>query len=228
MTLQIIGAGLARTGTMSLKLALEQLGYNRCFHIVELLKDPSRLKYLDVKHPQGSADWNTFFAGFDAATDYPACYYYKELLAQNPSAKVILTVRDPESWYDSVYNTVYRGVPKGVGDVLRLIKGVISSADIRRTAPVFRYNGQLIWNGQFKGQFENRSTAIAIYEQHVAEVQQYVPAEQLLVYHIQDGWEPLCAFLGKPIPDTPFPHSNSKAEFNRKMDRLLVDGVFEP
>ena len=141
---------------------------------------------------------------------------------------MILTVREPESWYESVRTTVYRGKPKGFWDVLRLIRGLITSADMRRTAPVFMYNDKLIWNGQFKGQFEDKAAAIGVYEQHVAEVQATVPAEQLLVYRIQDGWEPLCAFLGVAVPDRPFPRSNAKDEFNRKMDKLLIGGVFEP
>lgn len=228
MALKIIGAGLARTGTMSLKLALEQLENGRCFHMIELLKDPSRLKHLDVKHLQGSTDWNAFFAGYVAATDYPACYYYNELLDLYPEAKVILTIRDPESWYESVLTTVYRGKPKGAGDVVRLIRNLVSSADMRRTAPVFMYNDKLIWRGHFNNRFEDKAAAIAIYEAHIAAVTAHVPADRLLVYEVKEGWEPLCDFLGKAAPQRPFPHSNQKVEFNRKMDRLLVDGVFEP
>ena len=107
-------------------MALEQLGYEHCFHMVELLKNPSRLNYLDLSHKAGATDWAAFFEGCQAAVDYPACFYYKELLAQNPTAKVILTVRDPESWYQSVLNTVYRGKPMGFRDIIRLIRNLIA------------------------------------------------------------------------------------------------------
>ncbi len=228
MGIQVIGAGLARTGTMSLKMALETLGYHQCFHIVELLKNPQRLKFLDPKLASGSSDWDAVFQGYQAAVDYPACLYYETLLKQNPTAKVILTLRDPEQWYQSVLNTVYRGKPKGVGDVVRLIKGLLTSSDMRRLAPVFMYNDKLIWRGQFQSKFEDKAWAIQVYNDHIEQVKQRVPANQLLIFEVKQGWEPLCYFLDKPIPDTPFPRANSQAEFNRKMDRLFHDGVFEP
>ena len=228
MTLKIIGAGLARTGTMSLKNALEILGFGQCFHVIELLKEPSRLSYLDAKNPAGSDNWNAFFNGFNAAVDYPACYYYDTLLQQNPDAKVILTVRDAEAWYVSVRDTVYRGKPKGVKDVARLMKNLVFSADMRKVAPVFMYNDKIIWQGQFQSNFDDQAFAIKIYQQHIEEVKRTVPSDQLLIYEVKDGWEPLCLFLDRPIPSVPFPHSNAKTEFNRKMDRLLIDGVFEP
>ena len=228
MTLKIIGAGLARTGTMSLKNALEILGIGQCFHVIELLKEPSRLNYLDAKNPAGSDNWNAFFNGFNAAVDYPACYYYDTLLQQNPDAKVILTVRDAKAWYASVRDTVYRGKPKGVKDVARLMKNLVFSADMRKVAPVFMYNDKIIWQGQFQSNFDDQAFAIKIYQQHIEEVKRTVPSDQLLIYEVKDGWEPLCLFLDRPIPSVPFPHSNAKTEFNRKMDRLLIDGVFEP
>lgn len=228
MTLKIIGAGLARTGTKSLKQALELLGFGRCFHVVELLQDPARLSYLDMKNPVGSDNWDGFFDGFEAAVDYPACYYYETLLQQNPKAKVILTVREPEAWYASVRDTVYRGKPKGFKDIARLVKNLIFSADMRKVSPVFMYNDKLIWQGQFESKFEDKDFAIGVYKRHVAQVKETVPVDQLLVYDIKGGWEPLCSFLDRPIPSTPFPHTNTKAELNCKMDRLLIDGVFEP
>lgn len=87
---------------------------------------------------------------------------------------------------------------------------------------------KLIWQGQFNGQFEDKEAAIQVYHDHVEQVKKHVPANQLLIFEVKQGWQPLCDFLDKPIPQQPFPHSNSMAEFNRKMDRLLIDGVFEP
>lgn len=231
MTIKVIGAGLARTGTKSLKIALEQLGYDPCFHMVELLKNPKRLNYLDLSHKAGATDWAAFLEGYQAAVDYPTCFYYKQLLAHRlcrPTAKVILTVRDPESWYQSVLKTVYRGKPKGFRDIIRLIRHMIFSADMRRVAPVFQYNDKLIWQGHFNGKFEDKEAAIQVYHDHVEDVKKHVPADQLLIFEIQQGWQPLCDFLGKSIPKQPFPKSNSMVEFNQKMDSLLIDGVFVP
>ena len=228
MTIQVIGAGLARTGTMSLKIALQILGYNHCFHIVELLKNPQRLKLLDPTLDSGSPDWATFFQGYEAAVDYPACLYYDVLLKLYPTAKVILTIRDPEQWYQSMLNTVYRGKPKTIGDYARLTRNLLTSSDMRRVAPVFMYNDKLIWRGQFQSKFEDKAWAIQVYYDHIEQVKKKVPNEKLLIFEVKSGWEPLCQFLDRPIPDSPFPQSNSQAEFNRKLDLLFLEGIFEP
>ncbi|MGB0522590.1 MAG: sulfotransferase family protein [Flammeovirgaceae bacterium] len=228
MPVKVIGAGLGRTGTMSLKLALEYLGYGPCFHMVELLQEPQRLSYLKTLHKTGKTNWSEFFSGFNSTVDYPTCLYYDQLLQENPAAKVILTERDPEKWYESVYQTIYRGKPKGFKDITRLVKNLIFSKDMRKVAPVFMHNDTLIWNGQFKGKFEDKQAAIEIYLQHNEQVKKTVPAEQLLVFQVTEGWQPLCTFLGEPTPDIPFPRSHQRETFNKKMDKLLLHGKFEP
>ena len=227
MKLEVIGSGLGRTGTMSLQQALQQLLGGSCFHMVELLKKPERLKYLKAGYKSGNTDWTTFFEGYKSAVDYPICLYVEELLKSNPKLKVIHTTRDPETWYNSVYNTIYRGVPKGPKDIFRLIFNTIRYKDMRRVAPVFMHNDKLIWKGQFENRFEDRDFAIEVFKKHEEQIKQLVPGDQLLIFNVKDGWEPLCNFLGVAIPDAPFPQTNQKDEFNRKMDRLLVNGVFE-
>lgn len=224
MPLQIIGTGLARTGTMSLKLALEQLEGRPCFHMIELMKAPERLPFIKRKEK----NWASFFEGFHSSVDYPACIFYEELLKLNPAAKIIHTVRAPESWYDSVYSTVYRGKPKGPKDIFKLIYNLLRSKDMRKLAPIFKHNDQLIWSGQFESKFDDKDFAISVFQQHEEQVRRTVPRDQLLIFDVKDGWGPLCEFLGHPVPDTPFPYTNQKPAFNRKMDLLLEQGVFEP
>ncbi len=227
MAINVIGTGLGRTGTMSLKLALEQLGGGKSFHMVELLKIPERVKYLKDAQKGKPTNWPALFEGFSYTVDYPTCLFYKELLEEYPDAKVIHSLRDPEKWYESVSQTIYRGKPKSIKDVLRLVYNLIRSKDMRKVAPVFMNNDKLIWDGQFQSKFEDKDFAIRMFQQHLEEVKSFVPPENLLLFDVKQGWEPLCNFLGHPVPDTPFPKSHERDGFNCRMDRLLVDGVFE-
>ena len=227
MELQFIGTGLARTGTMSLKMALEQLEGKSCFHMIDLFQAPQRAGIIKKGYKTNTIDWSAFYEGYGSAVDYPTCLYYPELLALNPELKVIHTTRDFDSWYTSVLATVYRGKPKTAGAIFRMIKNMMFSSDFRRVAPVFMLNDKLIWQGQFEDKFEDLEFMREKYRQHEEEVRNSVPEENLLLYNIKDGWRPLCEFLNKPIPNAAFPKLNERKEFNRKMDRLLIDGVFE-
>lgn len=228
MKLQILGSGLGRTGTMSLKFALEELSQAPCFHMVELMKDTSRLPLLKRGAKTGHTDWSAFFAGYHSSVDYPGCLFLPEILSQNPRLKVIHTTRDPEAWYDSVARTIYRGVPQGPRDVLRLIWNAVRFKEFRRVAPVFMFNDKLIWKGQFEGKFKDKAFAIEVFQRHEAKIRSLVPNSQLLIYRIEEGWEPLCRFLQVPIPELPFPKTNQRDAFNAKMDLLFSKGEFRP
>lgn len=227
MSLKIIGTGLGRTGTKSLKLALEQLLVGKCFHMIELLANTERIKYLKKGYKSGNYDWDALFEGYIATVDYPTSLFYEDLLVKYPNAKFIHTQRDSESWYASVRETIYRGKPKDAKDIIRLMWNMLRSSDMRKVAPVFQFNDKLIWDGQFKGQFEDKATAIKIYEAHFERIKATIPADKLLVFKVQDGWKPLCEFLGLPIPQSPFPNTHQRNNFNQKMDKLLGDGVLE-
>lgn len=225
--MKVIGVGLGRTGTMSLQLALETLGYDKCFHMVELLKMPERLKYLKAFHKTGKMDWDNYLEGCQSTVDYPNCLFYKELYQKYPAAKFILTVRDPEKWYESVNATIYRTKPKKFTDFLNLLKVMAFSKDLRQCVPIFMHMDKLIWNGQFAGKFEDKKATIQAYHAHIEDVKNTIPKEQLLIYEVKEGWNPLCEFLGDSIPNQEFPRANSQEELNRKMDKLLYDGILE-
>lgn len=227
MSLKVIGTALGRTGTKSLKLAIEQLLGGKCFHMIELLANTKRLTYLKKGHKNGNYDWDALLNGYIATVDYPTCLFYEDLLVKYPEAKFIHTQRDSESWYASVRETIYRGKPKNAKDIMRLVWNMIRSSDMRKVAPVFQFNDQLIWEGQFKGLFEDKATAIEIYEAHFEKIKATIPPSQLLVFKVQDGWQPLCDFLDLPIPNTPFPNTHQRKKFNQRMDKLLVNGVLE-
>jgi hypothetical protein len=203
--LKVIGAGFGRTGTMSVRHALEELGYGPCYHMKVALTRPWHIPFWLGAIDGKKVRWKRFFRKYRATVDWPACEFYRELMQEYPGAKVILNVRDAGEWYESSLRTIYR---------------------IQRYFPwwfpkIFvRMQEKLIWQGRFEGRFEDRKFAIGNFLMHVEEVKSYVPAEKLLVYDVKQGWGPLCAFLGVPEPDRPFPHHHETDEYLRYIRRV--------
>lgn len=197
MGLEVIGAGFGRTGTESMKLALEALGFGPCHHMKEVLADPARVALWRAIARGDAPDWDAAFAGFRSTVDWPSAYYWRELSAHYPAARVVLTVRDAESWHASMEKTIFRHIggdsdPDSVG--VRLIREQV-----------------------FGGDIDDRAHVIAAYEKNIADVQAALPADRLLTFRLGDGWEPLCRFLGRPVPDTPFPRVNAAETFDTVM-----------
>jgi Sulfotransferase domain len=213
MPIQVIGAGLGRTGTLSLKAALEELGFARCYHMVEVLAHKDDAGIWDAAARGESVDWDALFADYQSTVDWPSCSFYHELSERYPGAKVILTVRDPERWYDSARQTIYF--------VRSALPGWISLF-MPRMRTFGRMIDRIIWTGTFQGRFEDRAFAIDVFKRHNDDVRRQVPADRLLVYDVREGWGPLCAFLGVPVPEgKPFPHLNDTAEFRARIERLI-------
>ena len=211
--MKVIGSGFGRTGTKSMKLALEQLGFGPCYHMEEVVFNSEHIEawYHIAQGQRG--DWQRLLQDFGATVDYPASIYYQELLAAFPDAKVVHTVRDPESWYKSTYDTIYRGVKDN------LFPGWLQRA-VKRVGQLQGMVSGLIWEGVFEGAFEDRQRAMEIFEQHTADVKRTVPAEKLLVFNVKEGWEPLCQFLGVPVPNTPFPHVNDRESMQKRFREI--------
>lgn len=204
MTIKVIGAGLGRTGGTSLKSALEELGFDKCYNMREVISHPEHARMWNALHQGKTINWEELFQGYRAVVDWPACTFYQTLIQQYPDAKVVLTVRDPERWYESALSTIYK-----VPDVQ---KSMWAGNPIMQHVSLMIDN--IIWNGTFHRKFEDKSYAIAIFNQHIAQVKQTVSPERLLVYEVKEGWEPLCQFLNVPVPqDKSFPHLNDTAEF---------------
>jgi hypothetical protein len=211
--LQVIGAGFGRTGTTSLRAALVQLGFDPCDHMDENFERPERFvpwgEAFQRKQAGEPIDWRPLLSDFRAIVDWPGAYFWRELTSAHPEAKVILTVRDPDRWYVSTLATIFNfrtrvndgdspwervrllllrlGMP-GMGDGLQFIDDVI-------------------WDGTFGGRFRDRDHAVRVFNEHNQAVRETIPADRLLVFEAKQGWEPLCQFLGVPVPaGEPFPH----------------------
>jgi hypothetical protein len=211
MPIKVIGAGLGRTGTLSLKAALEELGFGKCYHMTDVLAHKEDARVWDAAARGKPVDWESLFAGYQATVDWPGCSFYRELLRQYPDAKVILTVRDPERWYDSAHQTIYYA---------RHVFPAWSALVLPRMSDFRRMLDRIVWDGTFQGRFQDRSFAIEIFNQHNDQVRRDVPEDRLLVYEIREGWGPLCAFLGVPVPEgKPFPHLNDADEFRARIGR---------
>jgi hypothetical protein len=216
MSLKVIGAGFGRTGTTSMKEALELLGYDKCHHMKEVLPNSKQVELFDLVSRNLAVDWDDVFEGFEAAVDWPAAARYKEIMATYPDVKVILTARDPEAWYASARETIY---------VLSHIVPPVITLLIPHLRKAVAMIHRLIWEGVFEGRFEDKQHAIDVYRKNVADVMANVPQDQLLVHAAKDGWQPLCEFLGKPIPAQPYPHSNEGNVMKRAIIGLRVLNV---
>ena len=218
MTLQIIGAGFGRTGTLSLKVALETLGFAPCYHMSTVIAQPERIAdwtRVAERQARGKAiDWEAVLGGFRATVDWPGCAYWRELAAAYPEAKVLLSRRDPRRWYESVTNTIYRMTGPEAESIWPAMRDSLPPELVERMSLIGEFVDQLIWQDTFDGRFADREHAIRTFEEHNAAVMAAIPPERLLVYEVKQGWEPLCRFLDVPVPaDVPFPHVNDSASF---------------
>jgi len=209
--LLVIGAGFGRTGTMSLKAALELLGFGPCYHMTEMAGNPGHFRLWRAAWDGEQVDWRRLYARYRATVDWPGCLYYRELMATFPQAKVILTVRDPDRWYDSVRDTLYS---------LKTATDAYLDESGRRHA--VQYENR-IWTDTFAGRFTDREFAIGVYQRHNQQVRDTVPADRLLEYQVADGWQPLCAFLQVAVPEQPFPRLNDTQAF-RDYNRDALHG----
>jgi hypothetical protein len=216
---KIIGAGVGRTGTLSLKAALERLGFGPCFHGRHVLDHPDRLPMWEAAAAGEPVDWAAVFDGYSSTVDWPGAAFWRQLTSAFPPAQVILTVRDAQDWYESVRNTIFTMFGPGPPDErVSRARRVVPGLDVFTT-----FHRRMIWDGFFDGRFADRDYAIDVYEAHNAAVVREIPADRLLVITPGAGWEPLCAFLGMPVPDEPYPHLNDPGMFWTRVEARISE-----
>jgi Sulfotransferase domain len=200
MALKVVGAGFGRTGTLSLKSALEKLGFGPCYHMMEVFPRPDHVAMWHRLAFENQIDWDALLAGFQAAVDWPAARWWREIAAYYPDAKVLLSVRDPEAWYKSMIETIYQPMkataPDDAPNLMRLQNQMVRKAVLNET---------------FDNRFEDKAHALEVFDRHTQEVRQAITPSRLLVFDVRQGWEPLCRFLDVPIPEEPFPRLNDTA-----------------
>ena len=226
--MKIIGAGFGRTGTTSLKAALETLGFGASYRLTEVFKHPEHVAFWEAARRGERVDWEGFFSGYGVAVDWPACTFYGEIMEAFPGAPVILTVRDPDRWYESVRSTIYGIRTLSAGRAPMRLAFALAGLFAPGVTGIARLADELLWEGTFDGRFEDRSYAIETYKRHNSEVRRQVPPERLLVYDVKEGWAPLCDFLGVEVPDQPFPHLNDTREMRRRLLGLVAASAAVP
>ncbi len=220
MCLRVVGAGYGRTGTKSLQIALEILGYGPCYHMDKLLTTPEDLP-LWLSAVESGNGWEKVFSGYQSAVDFPACLYVKGISEYFPEAKIILTVRDPESWYSSAKGTIFAR-SLGVWDRIYLAICAITSQRIRSLRKVEKFIQEQVWDGCFGGRFLDKSYAIDNYLSHIDSIKQAIPKDNLLLFDPRDGWQPLCDFLQiTNIPSDPFPYLNRQSDYRAWIKRII-------
>jgi hypothetical protein len=210
--MKIIGAGFGRTGTLSTKAALEALGFGPCYHMLTAFENPGHLRQWDIARQGGKVDWPSIFQGFQSTLDWPACDFWDELAREYPEAKIILTIRDSESWHESFRETL---VPLwGCGD---------ASAPAPPELADYLTLVQRIALDTFGGRLDDRAHVISVFEKHNNSVRSAVSPDRLLVFNVRDGWRPLCEFLGVPVPTgAEFPRLNDRTSFQELARRRLA------
>jgi len=226
-SLKIVGAGLPRTGTHSLYEALNLLGY-KTYHMIELIQGQKFRDFeLWTSYFRGDRNVSDFadeiYAEYDAAVDFPTANAWQDLAAYYPDAVVILTERaSPELWWESMRATV-------ISDNFFLYT-------LRRMHPLFRAVGEtarhawkkdLGWTVPRTPNDSDRDAMIEFYKRNSQAARAFDP-KRTLIFDVRQGWEPLCAFLGKPVPDVPFPKGNTRREFRHRFLKItaLSSGFF--
>ena len=199
MALKIVGTGLGRTGTKSMQTALNQLGFGPCHHMSEMFTHPEAFPHW-IAAAKVAQNWDVLFEGYESMVDWPGVKYWRELVAYYPEAKVLHTVRDPDQWFDSTQATIFNR-----SNLERIVQ----------PGPMSDFFTGLF--GDMMPNITDRAAMTDYYRRHDAEVRATVPMERLLIYPVGSGWEPLCDWLGVPIPDTPYPSENSRAEFVKRV-----------
>jgi len=206
MALSVIGSGFGRTGTRSLKDALELLGLGPCHHMEEVFPSAEQIDLWHAVSVGEPLDHARIFNGFSSQVDWPGAHVWRELATAYPDAKVIHSVRPDESWWKSFSGTI--------GKFLTIYPTMELPPQIRVMSDAIM---EMIGVQTFAGQFADKDKALATYHQREVDVRAAIPAERLLVFDVAQGWEPLCSFLGVPVPTIPFPRTNTREDFWAKL-----------
>ena len=193
MTLRVIGAGLGRSGTTSLKAALERLLGGPCHHMMEVFAHPEQIPAWQAAADGDMPDWRALLAPYRAAVDWPSAAYWSEIAAAFPDAVILLSVRDREAWWKSASATIFPTIVAAPDPWRRMVLAMMRA--------------------RFTDRLDDRDACLAAFDRWYADARARIPRDRLLEWRASDGWAPLCARLGVPVPNEPFPHANTTEDF---------------
>ena len=203
MSLRLIGASFGRTASLSLKKALEILGYSKCYHMSEVVTNPEHSK-LWLRAWKGDFIWDDIFNGYQAAVDWPVAAFWPQLMEVYPKAKFILSLREPEAWYESAKNTIFKSMDEGMHS---------KNPEIRKRILMAK---EIIVDGTFNGKLNDKKHCIKIYNENIARCKQEIEPGRLIIFNPKDGWDSLCKQLECPIPNVDYPFINTTKEFEER------------
>ncbi len=221
MSIKIIGAGFPRTGTNTLRESLELLGYSKTYHMKQLLVHPENLHYWTTLKATGTTNWEALYDGYEATVDFPCYPWYKQHMKQYPDAKVILSTRPFEKWYESFYSTIWKAQNPPESERIAMGEKIAANPRLQSVMQVMGFAKQTINEEHFQGKFLDKEFMERVFNDHNEKVKNYVPADKLLVYDVCEGWEPLCNFLDVEVPGEPLPHTNKKEDFHVMVAELM-------
>jgi hypothetical protein len=227
--MEVIGVGFGRTGTASLKVALERLGYDPCDHMFDVTDNPDRTRTWQRIADGQPADWEDVYRGYRATVDWPGAAYWRELVDAFPEAKVVLTVRDPDRWFESAFKTIFEFPTECHSRLQRAMlaaMGVVHPPTVAVPRMLRSVVKNKVFHGHvFNGRDGDREFATRLFREHNEAVRAYVQPGRLLVFEVAQGWEPLCDFLGIPAPAEPFPRVNDTNEFRKRLSRHVREAL---
>jgi hypothetical protein len=205
MTLRVIGAGFGRTGTHSLKIALEELLQAPCYHMIEVFEHPGHVSLWHQASLGNMPDWDKLFEGYAAGVDFPVAVFWPELCKAFPDALVLLSVRDPEEWWQSAHETIF------------------GAHDGPNITDEWRAMIEAMFKRQWGDKPLDRESSIAIMRANTERAMRELARDRLLVWNASEGWEPICRALKLPVPKTPFPRSNTRADWRARVESLTKE-----
>ncbi|MFL2769983.1 MAG: sulfotransferase family protein [Rhodospirillaceae bacterium] len=198
--MRIIGAGFGRTGTNSMKLALEHLGYGPCYHMKEVFEHPESIPLWHKAAFGDGVEWDDILADYESGVDWPLSHFWETLSQRYSDAKVLLTIRPASEWYTSMSNTIFSHIAghQPGNEMQKMWKEMVD---------------KIVRSDTFDNRTMDRAYCEAVFDGHTAHVKDTVSADRLIVYEVGSGWEPLCEALGVAVPEGPFPKTNTTKDF---------------
>lgn len=221
---RVLATGLPRTGTSSLKAALQQLGFGPCQHMEDLFNNPHLIDLWIQLFETGNTDFSALLDGYQSTTDFPGCLHYQKILEVHPTTKIILNQRDPEEWYESILKTIYVVVPRTDEQKAALNEKAKHSPKFAGMAKGLKFVDDYLLTGCLGGTILDKEETIKRYRAHEAAVKAFVPSGQLLELPLGAGWEPLCDFLQVPVPQEEYPYKNKRNDFLQQLGGAIQGG----